>query len=260
MLEVPDGETLSLVGGGIEIVGGLLSAPNGRINLASAASVGEVTLKDTDFNFESFERLGNIHISQQGSVSTSGEGGGAIFIRGGEFVVDGSAIQADTLGGQNGVGIDVKTDSLTLTGGAQISASTFGAGKGGKLSAQIDTMFLSGTDASGFPSGLFATALQGSTGDAGSLTVKARSLEVRDGALIDVGTFGIGDAGNMSVTADNIFLSADEATGFAGIFAQSESENSGDAGDITITTGRLEMRGRTQISTSTSSASGRGGT
>src|SRR5205823_14640516 len=123
--------------------------------------------RDTDLGAESVERLANTRISQEGLVSTSGEGGGAIFIRGGEFVMDSSRMLAETLGDQDGVCIDVKVKSLSLTNGAQMSTSTgtSSSGKGGKLSVEADRVFLSGNHPRGsFPSGLFARA--SSTGDA----------------------------------------------------------------------------------------------
>ena len=47
-LHVPAGQTVSVIGGDIEIVGGTLVASGGRINLASVAAAGEVGVNPAD--------------------------------------------------------------------------------------------------------------------------------------------------------------------------------------------------------------------
>jgi filamentous haemagglutinin family N-terminal domain len=281
VLEVPTGETLSVVGGDIEIVGGplgFLAAPSGRINIASVDSAGEVVLRDTDLGVESFERFGRIDISQNGLVSTSGEGGGAIFIRGGEFVADNAFIFADTLGSEEGQGINievtgqvtvrngalitvdtlgsgsggdltVETDSLEVRNRAAIGALTNGPGKGGNLSVEANRVFLSSDGALGF-TGIGTQAGPESSGDVGDLTVRADILEVRNNAEISASTFGSGQGGNLLVEAVSILLSGDEAVGLTGISASAE-EGTGDAGNLTVRAGSLEVREGAQISAAT---------
>ena len=57
-LQVPDGETLSVVGGDIRIADGTLYASGGRIDMVSVASPGEVLPHAPDLGVASFERLG----------------------------------------------------------------------------------------------------------------------------------------------------------------------------------------------------------
>src|SRR5262244_112168 len=120
-LQVAQGQSLSLVGGnqgfiatnpdtgnpipvpgGITMTGGKLSAPGGQINLASVASPGEVlagTLTNApNVNGQSFGALGSINISKQSVVDVSGNGGGTVLIRGGQFVLDNSTILAQVKG------------------------------------------------------------------------------------------------------------------------------------------------------------------
>jgi filamentous hemagglutinin family protein len=72
-LEVPVGKSLSLIGGDIELTKELaissnLSAPSGRITIASVASSGEVIPNDPDepagLKMEGFERLGHIRLTR----------------------------------------------------------------------------------------------------------------------------------------------------------------------------------------------------
>jgi hypothetical protein len=94
-LEVPEGKTLSVVGGDIKIADGSLYAPGGGIEMVSVASPGEVLPNAPDLGVASFGRLGRIEISHSsserplvdpslprealgneiGNVDASGEGG-----------------------------------------------------------------------------------------------------------------------------------------------------------------------------------------
>jgi filamentous hemagglutinin family protein len=85
-LSVPEGDTLSMVGGDIAIVGDgdpasdapNLAAPGGQINLASVASSGDVGFNPvserSELEVESFEQLGDMLIAEGGLVDVSGEG------------------------------------------------------------------------------------------------------------------------------------------------------------------------------------------
>ena len=111
-LTVTPGQSLSLVGGNITIQSGTpdggtiqsakLSALGGQINLASVASPGEVlagTLAQApNINGQSFGNLGDVQVSEQSVIDVSGNGGGTVLIRGGNFVIDNSTISANVTG------------------------------------------------------------------------------------------------------------------------------------------------------------------
>jgi len=101
-LQVPAGQTVSVIGGDIEIVSGALVASGGRINLASVATAGEVGMNPAEpmasLQVETFARLGRIALVDA-FLDASGTGGGTIAIRGGRLLVDQSFIFADTQGG-----------------------------------------------------------------------------------------------------------------------------------------------------------------
>lgn len=85
-LTVSEGKTISLIGGNIEITGTSLNAPEGRINIAGAASSGEAVLTESGIDILSFQKLGTITISDNALIQVSGKGSGDIFIRGGIFL------------------------------------------------------------------------------------------------------------------------------------------------------------------------------
>jgi large exoprotein involved in heme utilization and adhesion len=138
---------------------------------------------------------------------------------------------------------------------ASIFVSSPPTEQGGKVTVTADRVFLEGDFTS-----ISSSAGVGSTNGgplevhrAGDITVTAGNLEIRNGAVISTGGFG-GPGGNVTVTADRVFLSGDGATG-TGIFADGfggpfrgelfEAE----AGNITVTADNLEVRNGAEIST-----------
>jgi len=120
-LEVGAGEGLSLVGGDIELTNSTLTAgdistePGGRINVASIASAGEVTLNDLGIGVDDITTFGDIDMASS-TLNADGQGGGNIYIRGGAFVMRmTSKITTDTLGDGGGGEIRIDVDNLTLS-------------------------------------------------------------------------------------------------------------------------------------------------
>ena len=136
-LRVPRGETLSLIGGNLAIQGSQLAVPGGRINIATAASSGEVIPDAESLEVGSFERLGEINISQGSVIDIGGGGGEGIFIRGETFVLaDGSAINSSTASQESGGDINIITSGSATIAGipggvSTISSTTFGEGDAG---------------------------------------------------------------------------------------------------------------------------------
>ncbi|MGH8654905.1 MAG: hypothetical protein ACREYE_23295 [Gammaproteobacteria bacterium] len=183
--------------------------------------------------------------------STDGLGGGRIFIRGGRLVADSEFITANTLSDQDGQGIDIDiTGELTVRNGAEISAITFGAGRGGDVWVEAADLLLSG-DGSEFGTGIAAQTVPGSTGAAGNVTVKADKLAVRNGSDISASTFGTRRGGDVWVEAADLLLSQDGAEFVTGIAAQAAPGSTGAAGNVTVKAGKLTVRNGSDISAST---------
>ena len=90
-LTVAEGKGLSLVGGDIRMTGGTLSAPGGQINVASLAGRGEARIAPDGITIAGRTARGNIEIKggtqpdDVATLDTSGDGGGAVVIRGGKL-------------------------------------------------------------------------------------------------------------------------------------------------------------------------------
>ncbi|PZD70653.1 hypothetical protein C1752_10374 [Acaryochloris thomasi RCC1774] len=148
--------------------------------------------------------------------------------------------------GQGNAGeVNVKTQSLVLKDGAQLSASTFGEGNAGTIFIEAST--LSVVDGSKISS------LTGSNSSAGAITIFVEDEISLSGenSLISVGaeegTNGVG--GNIEVSADTLTLE-DQAA----ISASSEGE--ADSGNITLNLHNLLKASNSSITTSASQATG----
>ncbi|MFE1746970.1 filamentous hemagglutinin N-terminal domain-containing protein [Coleofasciculus sp. H7-2] len=294
-LQVPDGRSLLLVGGNIELQAGQLKAPGGSIKLGGVAEAATVGLKidgnNLHLSFPAGVQLANISLTEKAIVDTSGEGSGAIQLSGKRITLtDGSKIEANTIGSEPGGTITVTAESLEVLAGsrlltqtigdgaagdltietrqlivkdgAQVGSVTFSTGQGGTLTVSASKFVqLIGTSADGVDvSGLF-TQTEGA-GAAGNLTLKTGQLTVKDGAQVSVSTVDAGQGGKLSVTAQqSVQLIGTSANGNpSGLFAVTQG-GSGAAGDLTVETGQLIVQDGAQVSASTfGGATGKGGT
>ncbi|HEY9611113.1 filamentous hemagglutinin N-terminal domain-containing protein [Allocoleopsis sp.] len=103
--------------------------------------------------------------------------------------------------------VTINTRDLLVRDGGFISARTTGSGKGGNITINAtNSVQVIGTSANGIASGLFARSSQGTTGDAGNVTINTGELLVRDGGIVAVRSEGTGNAGNLNVNARSIRL------------------------------------------------------
>jgi large exoprotein involved in heme utilization and adhesion len=141
--------------------------------------------------------------------------------------------------------LTIKTNTLLVRDGAQVSANTFSEGKGGDLRIDAQDVQLIGRSAY-LPSGLFS-ATGNSTGDAGDIRIKTNTLLVRDGAQVVTATFGTGNGGSLRVDAQDVQLIGITDDGVYSSALVTGSLNSGNAGDLTIKTNTLLVQDRALV-------------
>ena len=87
-LQVSEGKTLALIGGNVDLVGGILTAPGGRIEIGSVSSSG-VKLNPASngwiLNYKDVQNFQDIRLSQQALVDASGIGSSSIHLTGKKF-------------------------------------------------------------------------------------------------------------------------------------------------------------------------------
>ena len=277
-LAVPAGKTLSLVGGRIRLANAALSAPAGRLNLASAAGAGEITPGPAGIAATSAP-LGTITATNSTlhADSTPGQPAGSIYIRGGKLAMSNTATYSDnsdsssggnidirisgemslddsfistwSLGFGDGGDINVRAGRLALVNGGELFTDAFSTGRGGSLSVTATgSIAISGRNAGNFLSGLLA--LNESSGGSGSISLSAPVITMSDGGIVTAETHGTGAAGDVNVAAGRLAL--DHATITATTF------NAGRGGNIGVQAERLNLASGATISSRTF-ATGNGG-
>jgi large exoprotein involved in heme utilization and adhesion len=294
-LRVPNGKSLVLVGGDIQMNSGGLFAFGGRVELGGLAGAGTVGLKvdgqNLSLSFPNGVERSDISLSKGAVVDALGGDRGSIAVNARNLEMTGGSIlyaginrrlgsassQAGNIDidatnvinlnnksliinvvlpeakGQGG-DVNIRTSKLQVEGKSTVYAATASAGKGGSLTIDAQDVQI-GTDST-----LGTTSQRNSTGDAGNLTIKTYSLLVKDGARVSTGTLGTGKGGSLTVDAQDVQLigtSADDRS-LSGLFASSEQNSTGDAGNLRIETHSLLVKDGAQVFTGTFGA-GKGG-
>lgn len=300
-LSVPEGHSLVLLGGnispslsatgGLLINGGILQAPEGRVELGAVAESGTVGLavngNNLQLSYPAGLRRADVSLTNKARVlalssdiqlvgrritltdnseivanNLGTEPGGTLIVTASESVqvTQASRLLTQTQGTGAAGDLNIETRQLIVQDGAQVGTGTFGEGRGGRLTVLAsDSVQLIGTSTDGqISSSLFAQT-QG-TGAAGDLDIETRQLIVRDGSQVGAGTFSQGRGGRLTVLAsDSVQLIGTSTNGqlSSGLFTQ--TEGTGVAGDLKIETGRLIVQDGAQVSASTFGG-GQGGT
>lgn len=183
-------------------------------------------------------------------------------------LTDGAAIGTATNARGNGGNIKINVNTLNVLNGGQILTTSRNGGNAGNITVgATDSITLSGSDPTyaerlgligrpvvrnqGAASGLFADTDAGSTGSGGNINVRARSLSISNGALLNANSSGQGIAGDIEVDSRSI-----ELDNKAGI---SVTAASGNGGNISLKARNLlTLRRGSQIST-TAGIAGAGG-
>ena len=242
-LAVPDGKTLSFIGGDLtlqdnHITGresSMLRAFDGQVNLVSVASKGEVPIDPINLlSGNDFRSLGTItmtdtpttinNLARGANIDVSGKGGGSVYIIGEQIFMENAYVFADTQGAKEGQSITIKATDEFVAKGARITTE----------------------------------AMKGSLGNAGNISVAARQISLFDGAQIASTSRSSGAAGNIKVAADKaINLSGAFSLSFRGQPVEfksgllSNTVESGKGGQIVVATPALILANGSLIAADT---------
>ena len=121
--------------------------------------------------------------------------------------------------------ISVTAGSLSLTHGAEMSASTFGQGNAGNVTVRASgVVSFDGVGGNGNSSGVFSIVAPTADGKGGDISVTAETLSLTHGAGLSVSSIGQGGAGDIQVTThstrlDEGFIASITASGNGGNIA-----------------------------------------
>ncbi|MFB2834761.1 filamentous hemagglutinin N-terminal domain-containing protein [Floridanema evergladense] len=190
-------------------------------------------------------KAGDIKIVASDRISLDGEGNN---------FVSGIFATVESKGEGEAGNINITTDSLTITNGAQIAASTFGFGKAGEITIQANSIFLDG-EGKGKQSysSIMSSVEEGGIGDGRGITINTKTLTVTNGALLNASTSGKGKAGKITINASDSVSFDGEANDRTptGAFGYVDENAEGEANDITITTNSLTLTNGARIDAST---------
>ena len=261
-LAAKEGQVITLVSGDITIDGGFnnggLGAPNGRIEIASVASRGEVVRTPQGLNVDAFAQLGTVSLTNNADLEIpdhDGTGVGTIRIRAGRFLMDQSFIATDKTGDVDGspVGIDIGVrNDLVLQNSSVISSTT----ERGQAHASDITITASSVLVDNFSA--IASSSQDGPGHAGNITLTVDQLTVTGSGQIQAAANGPGKAGSITINGtDNGTAESVTVSGPSLIQSTSESPTQ-DAGSISITSSSLAILDGARVEANSFSA-GRGG-
>jgi filamentous hemagglutinin family protein len=159
-----------------------------------------------------------------------------------QSISSGITNEVGAFGEGQGGGVFIAANNLYASGGASVSTSTFGNGSSGNIDVVANNIFLDSTGVGGRPaSGIFsAVADEEAIGAGGDINIAAKKIVIADGAAISTGTVGRGNAGNIGITADGIFLTGTSLNGTPSqIITEVKTSGKGNGGNISIKTLRL---------------------
>ncbi|NEP00175.1 MAG: filamentous hemagglutinin N-terminal domain-containing protein [Symploca sp. SIO2E9] len=163
-----------------------------------------------------------------------------------------SNLSAQSQGKGDAGNLTISTPRLLITDGAQVGVSTFADGAGGSLIIDATELVeVSGNSADGERISVLNAQAEG-TGDAGNLTINTPRLLITDGAQVGAGTDGAGKGGEVRVFAsEQVQVIGTSANGEFTSSLSVQTQGTGDAGDLTIETGKLLIADGANVSTST---------
>ncbi|MEL7035107.1 MAG: filamentous hemagglutinin N-terminal domain-containing protein [Cyanobacteria bacterium J06592_8] len=308
-LNVPQNQTLALVGGDVIFDNAIAISPGSNIELGGLSEPGIVQLNsDGSLTFPTNIQRSNIALTNESLINIRADGGGNININAGNVEISGdsiiragidqglgspeaqsgdvninaqenilitglessirNAIDTDGFGqtgntninantitlreggridsilfGQGNAGnINLITESLTMEQESSINSFIVGQGNGGVISIQANTIELSGLGTA-----IFGGSVSSGVGQGGELNITTGSLILKDNALIDTGTWGRGDGGDITINASESVILTNNSDIASGVGNSNNPDAVGDGGDITITARSLTLRSGSQI-------------
>ncbi|MBE9562643.1 MAG: hypothetical protein IMF12_07260, partial [Proteobacteria bacterium] len=216
-LEITTQKTFSLIGGNLTINKAQISAPNGQINLGNSSILQN-----------------NITISDNSLLDTSGNGGGSVFIRAGQFVMDNSNIYARTQGTQNGGIVEIQANNIELTNLSKITGGTENIGDGTDIKlVATESIRLINDSPLNTDSGDMSK-LEQKLGTAGHIKLQAKNIEIDNvyitNGIFSTNTYGTGRGGNINLNAENNLNMLNDSIVMAGTWGTSTS--AGNSGSI----------------------------
>ena len=228
-LRVPDGRSLLLVGGNVQLNGGTLKAPGGRVELGGLSELGSIGLSINHQNFSlSFPQaveLADVSLENNAQVNVRAVGGGSIAIN---------------------------ANNLDLVGESRIRAGISGNGLPNSQAGNIDINAKKAVRLDN-ESVISNAVLSQAIGNGGNVNLTANTLSVQNGAQVIATTFAQGNAGNVNINVqDAMSFDGSSSNGqFSAAYSSVETGAVGNGGEINLTGRSLSVTNGAFLNTST---------
>lgn len=272
-LKVPNGKSLLLVGGDINLQSGILNAQGGYIELGGLAGSGNIALNtDTDFlklSFPENAQLANVSLTNGAAINVLGQDG-KIVINSQDFSIDKSSLRIGSSRNTQEANLIINAQgNINATNNSNINSN------GSSINIKAGDIYFNNTRLSS-PAGsrnagnisinarnsinLVNSGISSDSngvGNGGTIDISAKLLSLSNGALIYTRALKEGNAGNVKVNADDInIVGVNSIQGFSsGLLTASEEKDSGQAGNIDVTTQNLRISNGGVLSARTLSVS-----
>ncbi|MEG4866178.1 MULTISPECIES: two-partner secretion domain-containing protein [unclassified Microcoleus] len=242
-----------------------ISLTNGADVNVRAGGGGDIVVNTHNLNFSEGSKLqagiaeilgapdalaGDINVNATGAITFDGVGNSDV--PSGAY----NLVTVEAVG--EGGDINITAETLSLTNGAQVKASTLGEGNAGNVNIRIrNVSSFEGADTNGNLSGVYSRAeANEAVGNGGNINISTGSLFVTNGAVITASTQGRGNAGNVEIYVRNdtvldglgplqeIIYASGEVLQFqqsSGLFSSVKRTGVGEGGNIRVTTGSLSI-------------------
>jgi filamentous hemagglutinin family protein len=206
VLETQPNSGLALIGGEVLLNNTTVRTFGGTIDVGSISGAESVALSayptGWQVNYPNVRSFGDIRLAARSFLISRGQAGGKIHLQGKNVeIVEYSEIISETRGAVNG-------EPLTITASESVRVSDIS--ENGNLYSAIGI-----------------NNYAGSTGKGGSIQITAPYVEVA-GGLVTASAYGDGDAGDIQVNAQRIWLDR------SGQFISSAYEGAGNGGNLVI--------------------------
>ena len=219
-LRVDDGKTLSLAGGDLQINSVKLLARGGRIELGSVGSFSFIDLTQVSegwaLGYKQVQNFQNIQLSQAVVNATELSGkipSGNIQLRGREITIANSELSGINLANDSGGNMLINATDSLLINNSNLLTNTFELGK-----------------------------------QAGNIKIETKRFSLINGAKITASSDGKGKGGSITINASDSF---DIIGNNSLTLVSTRANQDGDAGNISISTKKLNVRDGGRISSST---------
>ncbi|MEH1940459.1 MAG: filamentous hemagglutinin N-terminal domain-containing protein [Nostoc sp.] len=173
--------------------------------------------------------------------------------------------QVNITGEGRGGNMTIETKRLSVSHGGKVQVATFGQGDAGNLTIRASEVEVFDTPADN----LFATGINAGIevdadetvipprGNGGDLTIETDRLSVRGGAIVSVGTAGVGNAGRLRIYASKsveVVGKSPNGNFNSQISAAVTPEGTGSGGSLKLQTGQMIVRDGGEVTVSSTGA------